>query len=144
MLVVASSGQAAAPKVDAAWRVGAQPAGGSTELVLAVTIERGWHLNANDPDRPYLIPTTLTIDAPNGTTIESIRYPDPVVRNLAFAPGTALRVYEGAFTIGVRVAGAVPTRFEAKLGYQACNEETCLAPQTLAVPFEGQDKGGGK
>jgi hypothetical protein len=134
---------AAGPAVDAKWRV-AMTGSGTSELVLTVTVESGWHLNANDADRPYVIPTTLDIEAPTGTTIESIRYPDAVVRSLGFAPDTPLRLYEGTFTIGVRVAGVPPERFGAKLGYQACNDETCLPPRTLPVPFEAKAAGGGK
>lgn len=108
----------------------------TSELGLTVTIEKGWHLNANDPDREYVIPTTLEIAAPAGTTIESIRYPDAVVRSLKFAPGSPLRLYEGTFTIAVRVAGTPPVRFDATLAYQACNDETCLPPRRLAVPYD--------
>jgi hypothetical protein len=98
-------------------------------------------VNANDPDRPYLIPTTLEIEPPAGTTIDSIRYPEAIVRSLAFAAGTPLRLYQGTFTIRVRLAGSVPRRFEARFGYQACNDETCLPPRTLPVPFEAGSTG---
>jgi DsbC/DsbD-like thiol-disulfide interchange protein len=135
---------AAGPSVDAKWSVAsAAPAADKTALALTVTVENGWHVNANDPDRPYLIPTTLEIDPPAGTVVDSIRYPDPVVRTLAFAPGTQLRLYEGTFTIAVRVTGK-PGRFDAKLGYQACNDETCLPPRTLPVPFDPPSGEGAK
>ncbi len=123
---------AAGPKLDAKWHKAA-----GSELTLTVTLERGWHLNANDPDRPYLIPTTLEITPPAGSTVESIRYPDAVVHSLAFAAGTTLRLYEGTFAIRVKMAGALPPRFDAQLAFQACNDETCLPPATLAVPYEG-------
>jgi thioredoxin:protein disulfide reductase len=145
MLLVTSTLRAAGPSLEANWHVESpKTKSGTTELQLIVTVEEGWHLNANDPDRPYVIPTTLDVTPPAGTTIAGIRYPDPVVRNLSFAPGTPLRLYEGTFTIGVRVAGTVPARFDATLGYQACNEETCLPPRTLAVPFESKVGGGSK
>jgi thiol:disulfide interchange protein DsbD len=138
--------RAAGPTLDASWRVITGGGDGTaSELALTVTIEKGWHLNANDPDRAYLIPTTLDVDPPSGITMQSIRYPEPVTRALGFAPGTALRLYEGAFTIAVRVAGAPPSHFDATLRYQACNEETCLPPKTLAVPFDAKRLvGGGK
>lgn len=140
--LLASSALGAGPSLTAAWSgLGAAPKKTPAELVLTVTLERGWHLNAHDPDRPYLIPTTLEIDPPSGTMIESIRYPEAVVRSLAFAPGMPLRLYEGAFTIVVRIAGAMPPRFDARLGYQACNDEKCLPPSTLLVPFDGATSG---
>jgi hypothetical protein len=137
LVVSVASARAASPSLDATWRVEPSTAkGGSAELVLTVILERGWHVNANDPDRPYLIPTTLEIDPPAAGTIESIRYPEAVVHGLAFAPGTPLRLYEGTFAIRVRVDGRVPDRFDAKLGFQDCNDEKCLPPRTLSVPFE--------
>lgn len=133
----AGAARAAGPTLDAKWQAPATTAAPERELTLTVALERGWHVNASDPDRPYLIPTKLEIDPPAGTTVAGIRYPEPVVRSLAFAAGMPLRLYEGTFAITVRLAGALPDRFEARLGYQACNEETCLPPKTLAVPFEG-------
>ena len=131
-LLAASSVRAAGPKLEAKW----QKAGGS-ELTLSITLERGWHVNANDPDRPYLIPTTLEVTPPAGSTVESIRYPDAVVHSLAFAAGTPLRLYEGTFAIRVKMRSPLPPRFDAQLAFQACNDETCLPPATLAVPYEG-------
>jgi thiol:disulfide interchange protein DsbD len=145
MLCATPAVYAAVPALDAKWKIVSPATESSTsELTLTVTLERGWHLNANDPDRPYLIPTTLEIDPPSGTTVESIRYPEAVVRNLAFATGAPLRLYEGTFALRVRFSGPVPRRFEARLGYQACNEETCLPPRTLAVPYDAGESGASK
>jgi len=142
MLVLTPAVEAAVPSIAAKWQVAPPAAPNSpTEMTLTVTLESGWHLNANDPDRPYLIPTTLEIDPPAGMTIEGIRYPEAVVRSLAFAAGMPLRLYEGTFAIRVRLAGSVPRRFEARLGYQACNDETCLPPRTLPVPFDAGSSG---
>ena len=124
---------AAGPSIGTKWKVEkASP----TEAVLTVELEKGWHVNANDPDRPYLIPTTLEIAAPETVGVASIRYPEAVVHGLAFAPGTPLRLYEGTFPIRVRFAADAPPRFDATLRFQACNDETCLPPRTLPVPFD--------
>jgi thiol:disulfide interchange protein DsbD len=100
---------------------------------LDVVVDPGWHVNAHDPDRPYLIPTELEIAAPPGTSVAAIRYPDAVVRTLAFAGGTPLRLYEGHFTITVVLAGDSIGGVTGRLRYQACNDERCLPPQTLPV-----------
>ncbi len=128
---------AAGPSIETTWRVDS-PAQkpGATDLVLTVELEKGWHVNANDPDRPYLVPTTLEIDGASTIGVESIRYPDAVVHGLAFAPGTPLRLYEGTFAIRVRVTGVPPKAFAATLGFQACNDEKCLPPRTIPVPFD--------
>jgi len=124
---------AAGPSVETAWKV---EKGSVTEAVLTITLEKGWHVNANDPDRPFLIPTTLEVADAEKVGVASIRYPDAVVHGLAFAPGTPLRLYEGTFAIRVRFGSEVPPRFDANLGFQACSDETCLPPRTLAVPFD--------
>jgi thioredoxin:protein disulfide reductase len=140
LLIHAGSAFAAAPAVTASWRTSgtSSAAGAPVDLQLVVTLEGGWHVNAHDPTQPYLIPTALEVDVPAGATIDAIHYPEAVVRKLAFAPDTALRLYEGTFTIGVRLAGAKPARFDARLSYQACNAERCLPPRTLPVPFAAE------
>jgi thiol:disulfide interchange protein DsbD len=134
LLTVASAG-AAGPRVEAKWR--STGSDGAAELTLTVSLESGWHVNANDPDRPYLVPTTLEVTAPAGTKVDSITYPDAVVHSLAFAPDTRLRLYEGTFPIRVKLSGAPPARLDATLAYQACSDETCLPPTSLASPYEG-------
>ena len=137
-LALAAPALAAAPRIETAWRLLSQPAAevGETRLALDVTLEPGWHVNAHDPDRAYLIPTELEVDAPAGTRVAAVRYPEPVTRALAFAPGAPLRLYEGAFTIAVTLEGKAPERMDARLRYQACSDESCLPPRTLAVTFE--------
>lgn len=124
---------AAGPAIETSWKV---EKGSVTEAVLTIALEKGWHVNANDPDRPFLIPTTLEVAEPEKAGVSSIRYPEAVVHGLGFAPGTPLRLYEGTFAIRVRLAGDLPSRFDATLGFQACNDETCLPPRTLPVPFD--------
>ena len=125
---------AAPPTVDAKWRAD----GG--DLVLTVTLESGWHVNAHDPDRPFLIPTSLDVDSPGGAAVAEIRYPEPVVHSLAFAPDVKLRLYEGSFPIRVRAKDGVPKQLDARLTYQACNDETCLPPRTLPVPYRAEER----
>jgi thiol:disulfide interchange protein DsbD len=126
---------AADPAVEAKWRVLSQSPSnqGVTELALTVTIAPGWHVNAHDPDRPYLIPTELQVDVPAAMRVEEVRYPDAVIRALAFSGSTPLRLYEGAFTIGVRLNGRASGSIRGRLRYQACNDERCLPPRVLPV-----------
>ncbi len=126
---------AADPTVRAEWRLESPVAAGdrATNLVFIVELSDGWHVNAHDPDRPYLIPTELTVEPPPGAAVESVRYPEPVIRSLRFAAGTPLRLYEGRFTIGVRLGGDASGPITGRLRYQACDDERCLPPRTLAV-----------
>ena len=55
VLVVAAPARADGPPVDASWRVVAGGDASTRQLALDVRVGDGWHVNAHDPDRPYLI-----------------------------------------------------------------------------------------
>ncbi len=130
---------AAQPTIGARWRVLAQPvgSGGETVLALDVTLEPGWHVNAHQPTRAYLIPTDLQINPGENIDVVDIRYPEPVLRTIASVGGAPLQVYEGRFAIEVRLRGSLPRDLSARLRYQACSDETCLPPKTMQVSFSG-------
>ncbi len=128
-----SAARADAPPLEATWRVPPAGAPSARTLALDVRVADGWHVNAHDPDRPYLVATELTVDPPPGVSVAAITYPDAVVRALRFAGGAPLRLYEGRFTIDVRTIGDGAGTLTGRLRYQACNDETCLAPRTVPV-----------
>ena len=42
------------------------PRGGVTGLIFIVEIPAGWHIHANAPSHPYLVPTELRLTLPPG------------------------------------------------------------------------------
>src|SRR5689334_14123355 len=115
-LVLVTSGRAvAAEPVTATMRLDGAVA------VVDVTIASGWHVNAHDPDDRFLVPTTLTVTPPDGTTAGDVRYPAPVAKVLEFSEGKALELYEGRIRLESTLAGAVASRVRAKLRCQACD-----------------------
>ncbi len=137
LLLLVLSGRAyAADQVEAQWRSLAAPDQPANALVLEVHVRDGWHVNAHDPDRPYLIPTELTVEPPAGVTVVGIDYPDAVLRSLRFATGAPLRLYEGRFDIGVRLSGATSGTVMGRLRYQACSDDTCLPPRILPINLD--------
>ena len=44
-------------------------------LALKVSLPEGLHTQSNKPRDPLLIPTELTIDAPDGVTVKEIVFP---------------------------------------------------------------------
>jgi thiol:disulfide interchange protein DsbD len=119
----------------------AAPRGGIMPLEVLAKIERGWHINAHEPNRPFLIPTELTLRLPSGVEHEPIEYPPPDKRTFAFAAGEELLVYEGK--LGLATGVRVPEKFapnelviDASLRYQACNDTTCLPPATAHARIE--------
>jgi hypothetical protein len=106
---------------------------GSTVLVsLKVRLPRDVHVQADKPRDPSLIATVMTVDAPNGVSVEKISYPDATEltqegrreKLLVFGPEfeiTATLAVAASVTEGELV---VPVR----LRYQACNDTMCFPP----------------
>jgi thiol:disulfide interchange protein DsbD len=103
--------------------------------VVEMTIASGWHVNAHEPRDRFLIPTTLEIVAPSGMQAAAVRYPEPIEKALAFSEGKKLQLYEGRVRFEAPLEGtpAGAGTLRAKLRYQACDDETCLAPKTLEL-----------
>ncbi len=103
-------------------------------FAVRVRIAEGWHVQAPEPDDENLIPTRLELLRPKGALLAEVRYPKPITRALAFS-GKPLKLLEGAFDITGRVT--LPTRMRVpvvlRLQVQACDDETCLAPEWLGL-----------
>ena len=105
-----------------------------SRLELQIDLDEGWHINANKPLQDYLIATEL-----KGVTSElnNIRYPAPHTRKLGFQ-SEELSLYEGKVLIEAELPAAATTgnsndSTTLELVLQACNDEICLAPETLAI-----------
>jgi thiol:disulfide interchange protein DsbD len=115
--------------------------GAAVGVEAVATIAPGWHINAHQPDQPFLKPTTLTLTVPAEVRVDPVTYPQPDRRKFAFAGDTELLVYEGK--PGLTTALYVPTSYggdrlhiEAVLQYQACNDTTCERPTTVSAEAE--------
>ena len=106
--------------------------GNYDEIRITVVIDEGYHVNANPATFDYLIPTSLTVDGAPDLLVE---YPPAKLIKPLFAPD-GLKVYEGSIVLkGVAPKGTLvkhgPVATTIKV--QACNDETCLPPATLAL-----------
>jgi DsbC/DsbD-like thiol-disulfide interchange protein len=117
--------------------------GGEFDAVVTVTIEPGWHLNANPAGAPELKPTTLGLDPSSKPSAElvEVKYPAGEAKALASTGPDNIPVYEGKVEINARIrlaeqARPGPLRLTLVLGYQACNDKLCLAPARLEVPLD--------
>ena len=111
--------------------------GGVQRYAVQLTIPETWHVNAHEPLEEYLIATELTLDAPDGVTVEQIVYPEAELAKFSFSEDE-MAVYEGVVNIGVQIrvaesAALGEQSIPASVRYQACNDTTCLAPATLTV-----------
>jgi thiol:disulfide interchange protein DsbD len=112
-----------------------QSRGGYTvRVALKVSLPEGLHTQSDTPRDPNLIPTVLTIDAPNGVTVEELVFPPSTDLKQA-GQDLPLAVFEREFLIGVqlKLASAVPVgtiTIPAHLRYQACDANLCYPPST--------------
>jgi thiol:disulfide interchange protein DsbD len=112
-------------------------AGGSAEATVLITIEKGFHLNANPPTYSYLKATELEIPPANSVSVGFITYPDPITQKFEFAE-EPLAVYEGETRLKVllqatKSAPKGPLNLEGELRVQACDDQVCYPPGALNV-----------
>jgi Thiol:disulfide interchange protein DsbD, N-terminal len=109
--------------------------GSSAELAIPISIQPGYHVNANPATFDYLIATEATVDKSDGLTFGKPIYPASEKRKFQFAE-EPLAVYEGNFQIKLPIQAA-PNAAKGKrtlalhLRVQACDEEKCFPPDTL-------------
>jgi DsbC/DsbD-like thiol-disulfide interchange protein len=105
-----------------------------------MTIQSGYHVNANPPTFPYLKPTALEISPSDGVSVAFVTYPKAVEKKFAFAEGP-LAVYEGNTDVKAtlkadKAAKKGERSVPALLRIQACDDQVCYPPGTieLAIP----------
>ncbi|MGH9748083.1 MAG: protein-disulfide reductase DsbD domain-containing protein [Candidatus Acidiferrales bacterium] len=114
------------------------PRGKTFEVAIVVEIVRGFHMNSHKPSDAYLIPTTLTPQAPAGFEVLDTIYPDGHDEKFAFSPKKPLNVYTGTVTLKLKLSAHADAALGAAtipitLRYQACNDTTCLQPVKVPV-----------
>jgi thioredoxin:protein disulfide reductase len=109
------------------------------KVAVVLNVAEGYHINAHVPTLPNLIATKAELTAPAGVRIiGELKYPVPDQKSFDFAPDTKLAVYEGAVVIigEAEADSTIPldmTAIGARVTVQACNNETCLAPDDLTA-----------
>lgn len=103
------------------------------------SINPSWHINSNKPNDEFLIPTVITAKG-KGIKLVKIKYPKPHDINLSFSD-SPVSVFERETKIGLTFevqegAAAGKQNVEVKLDYQACNDVTCLPPNSVSANFE--------
>jgi DsbC/DsbD-like thiol-disulfide interchange protein len=113
------------------------PAGKTTPVAMHFRVAQGLHINSHAPKDEFLIPTELSIPDSSGVRLEAADYPAGKEFELPVEPGTKLVVYTGEFTIQARIVAQPGDHMvEARLHYQACDQNACLPPKTIKVPID--------
>lgn len=112
-------------------------AGKAAPVALHFRIAAGLHINSHAPKDQYLIPTLLSLPADSGVRLQNAVYPPGVDFVLPADPKTKLNVYTGEFTIETHLVAAPGDHLvQAKLRYQACDQNACMPPKTITVPID--------
>jgi DsbC/DsbD-like thiol-disulfide interchange protein len=125
-------------------KVAAQPvqisAGQSGEAVIRITIQNGYHVNANPPTYSYLKATELEVSPAEGVSLASVTYPKAQNKKFPFAE-KLLAVYEGEADLKAtlktdKAAKKGERSIPARLRIQACDDQVYYPPGTveLSIP----------
>jgi uncharacterized protein YyaL (SSP411 family) len=106
----------------------------AAELILTVKIDQGYHINANPASEPFLVATQVLVD---GQADIEVEYPASRVFKAKFAP-EGIAVYQDRIILKAKLPTSDPESHpQISLRVQACNDEICLAPVTIAAPVGG-------
>lgn len=135
-IAVAQDGAEPTVTIDVHHKTSAVHPGTSAYVALTVNLGEHWHVNEHAPTDPYLVPTELALEPPDGVSVKEIVYPEPTTITQEGVP-EPMSVYGDGFAIGVAIdipetaSGAIEVK--ATLQYQACNDKLCLAPKTIPI-----------
>jgi|GEM_PF-1597153 len=115
-------------------------AGSQMAFSVKIHLKDGWHINSAKPIDEFSVPTTLNINSSVNVDTANIVYPEAITIKNAM-DDTLIPVYsnlseiKGFLKIPAEAeAGKVKVNFE--LQYQACNNQTCLAPDKEVIEKE--------
>ena len=106
---------------------------------LTAVINSSWHINSNKPNDEFLIPSKISAKG-KGINLVNVKYPKPRELKFSFSD-SPVSVFEGETKIGLTFevlesATAGKRIVEVILDYQACNDVTCLPPNSVSSKFE--------
>ncbi len=104
-------------------------------VFVEITIYPPFHINSHLPSDEFLVPTTIEFKTQEGVKVVKVEYPAGELKKFIFSE-SPLSVYEGkariAATFAVAPDFAAPeVRIEGSLSFQACDNNSCLAPDQM-------------
>lgn len=136
VFLAGSLAEADAQTIGVTGSIGTVKRGGSIRGNVVLNIPSHLHINSNNPNSKYAIPTSVRLTASGGRVSRAI-YPRGKNRKFSFSEDT-INVYEGRTTVGFNLT--VPANFRgntinvrAVVRYQACTDEVCYAPKTETI-----------
>jgi hypothetical protein len=113
------------------------PAGKPANIELHFRVAPGLHINSHTPSAEEFIPTTLSIPEGSGVRLEGAVYPPGTDFILPLDKKTRLSVYTGEFAVRARIIATAGNHLvEARLRYQACDNNVCMPPKTITAGID--------
>jgi thiol:disulfide interchange protein DsbD len=111
-------------------------AGQTVPVTIELMIRPPYHINSDQPSEAYLIGTTLDFKPRSGVTYGAVRFPPSEMRKLALAENP-LSIFEGTVKLTSEITVAADfsgteMEIEGTVGYQACDEQSCLPPKDIS------------
>ncbi len=105
------------------------------KLILSFHLQPKWHINSSKPLQSDLIATKLTIEHLDSKHLD-IQYPVAEIQQLGYSKAP-LSLYQNQFDIRAQLPSSWLKKqgayFKVHLKLQACNDQSCLAPETLSL-----------
>ncbi|MEE9335010.1 MAG: DUF255 domain-containing protein [Granulosicoccaceae bacterium] len=124
------NGEAGPQQYAARGRVTATAVRKKDTLDVTLSVAPGWHINSDNPNQDYLIPTQLQLE--NKKPISGAQYPEAVNQALSFEK-SILSLFEGKFSITAPIPKDSSDASVFKLQLQACDDKQCLPPETVTL-----------
>ena len=115
-------------------------AGETFKAALKLGIGLGWHVNANPVNDDFLVPTTVDLREDENFHVVKFVYPTPLTAKFDFSEADSV-IYTGSALFGILIkagdrVGPGTYKLKGSVMYQACNEQSCLAPETIGFDLE--------
>ena len=109
-------------------------AGEELRLAVVLTVDRGWHVNSDDPGEEFSLPTTVEFMLPEGWLAPVVSFPDGVAIEFEFAD-VPIEVWEDEAVIlaglSIPESAVGEVRLRVAVTAQACNDTQCLPPEEV-------------
>ncbi len=118
---------------------------GNGVVVIHLAVAHGYHIQSHHPLESFLIPASVKLLPSTGLVFGVVHYPAAI--NIPASKQITslgkLSVYEGRLdiTIPFKVLGTAPAgrhKITARLTFQACNDQSCLLPETRSLDAVAQ------
>ncbi len=109
-------------------------AGEELRLAVQVTVDRGWHVNSDDPGDEFSLPTEVEFILPEGWLAPVVSFPDGETVEFEFSDAPIeVWEHEAVILAGLVIPSSAvgDVRLRVAVTAQACNNTQCLPPEEV-------------